>query len=218
MERINQEDFPKNTEPQKNIEPSELKREETKEEKIEKLRILHGLTSITHTFENWKHLPGTEKAYKAFKDMAEGKSRPMLLVCGGLGNGKTFLCEALSIALYRRGERCPVNLWSELRRQLLQAMHRPKPGRMDYDTLFENIRRRKRLIIDDVGMGSKGTEWEMAELEDIINYRYRERLFTVMTTNRALEELPDRVVSRFFDSEVSQVVINEGKDYRIRQI
>lgn len=148
--------------------------------------------------------------------MAEGNHKPMLLVCGGLGNGKTYLCEALAIALYRKGERCPVNLWSELRRQLLQAMHRPKPGKMDYDDLFESIRRRERLIIDDIGMGSKGTDWEVAEIEDIINYRYRERLFTVLTTNRTLEELPERVVSRFFDPEVSEVVINEGKDYRVR--
>lgn len=200
----------------KNTELEEAEKEETKEEKIEKLRIGLGLSSVRHTFENWKHLHGTEKCYKAFLAMAEGKHQPMLLMAGGVGNGKTYLCEALAIALYRKGIRCPVNLWAELRRQLLQAMHRPNPRKMNYDDLFESIRKRERLIIDDVGMGSKGTDWEMSELEDIINYRYRENLFTVLTTNRTLEELPERIVSRFFDPEVSEVVINDGIDYRVR--
>lgn len=190
---------------------------ETKEQKVERLRALLGLSDTNHTFENFKVLAGTRRAYEAFKGMANGTHKPMLLCCGAIGNGKTYLCEALSISLYRKGIRCEVSLWSELRRRLLQAMHRPKPGSVDYDELFKSIRRRKFLIIDDVGMGSRGTEWEMSELEDIVNYRYRERLFTVMTTNRTLEELPERVVSRFFDPEVSEVVINEGKDYRIKE-
>jgi len=61
-----------------------------------------------------------------------------------------------------------------------------------------------------------GSEWEWGELEDIINYRYRERMFTVMTTNRDLTELPERVVSRFRDPDIGVVVLNSGKDYRRR--
>lgn len=44
--------------------------------------------------------------------------------------------------------------------------------------------------------------------------RYREHLFTIMTTNRDLTELPERIVSRFRDPDVGMVVLNEGADYR----
>lgn len=201
----------------KHIEPSVSEDAETKEQKVESLRVSLGLTDVRHTFDNFKVVDGTKRAHEAFKAMANGTHKPMLLCVGNIGNGKTFLCEALSIALYRRGVRCSVELWSELRRRLLQAMHRPRPNAMDYDELFDSIRKRRYLIIDDVGMGSRGTEWEKSELEDIVNYRYKERLFTVLTTNKTLEELPERVVSRFFDPEVSEVVMNEGKDYRIKE-
>lgn len=198
--------------------PSISEDAETNEQRIESLRVSLGLTDVRHTFDNFEVVDGTKRAYEAFKAMANGTHKPLLLLVGNIGNGKTYLCEALSIALYHKGIRCFVDLWSELRRRLLQAMHRPIPGRMDYDELFDSIRRREYLIIDDVGMGSRGTGWERGELEDIVNYRYRERLFTVLTTNQTLEELPERVVSRFFDPEVSEVVMNEGKDYRIKEV
>jgi len=70
------------------------------------------------------------------------------------------------------------------------------------------------LIIDDVGMGGSGSEWEYGQLEEIVVARYRERLFTIMTTNRDLSELPERVVSRFRDPDVGVVILNQGADYR----
>lgn len=196
---------------------SNIDREPTEAEILEQDRKMLGLTNWQHTFDKFNVLPGTQKTFNSVKALAEGKHQPMLLICGGLGNGKTYLCEAVSISLYKKGVKCKVWLWSDLRRWLLQLMHRPQPNLPTYDTYFDRLRNSPRLIIDDFGMGSKGSEWEIGEIEDIINYRYRERLFTLMTTNRTLEELPARIVSRFFDPEVSEIIINEGKDYRIKK-
>jgi len=187
--------------------------EETVEQKRERLRRSLGLASLEHTFENFKRVPGTGDALKAFKALAAGTAKPMLLVYGGVGNGKTFLCEALSIELFKRGIWCAVTVWSDLMRMFKSGMHRGDPESSSYDDLFEHFRRLERLILDDVGMGSSGSEWEWGELEDIINYRYRERLFTVVATNKDLDELPERVVRRFNDSEVGVVVWNKGKEY-----
>jgi len=66
-------------------------------------------------------------------------------------------------------------------------------------------------------MGTKGTEWEWSELEDIVNYRYRNDLHTVVTTNLDLKLVPDRIVSRFRDAEKSRLVLNESGDYRPRK-
>ncbi|MBA7590759.1 hypothetical protein ES708_32896 [subsurface metagenome] len=68
-----------------------------------------------------------------------------------------------------------------------------------------------------MGIGGSGSEWELGQLEEIIAIRYRERLFTILTTNRDLTELPERVVSRFKDPDVGRVVLNDGADYRRRK-
>lgn len=180
-------------------------------------RVILNIMSEQHTFEKFKKLPGTDASFNAVKNMLNENHPAMLLIVGGCGNGKTYLCEALSLALYERGKRCPVHLWSDIRRKLLRAMNRPRPGDVDYDTLFEQIRGSEYRIIDDIGMGSKMTDWEIGELEDIVNHRYRNKLFTVMTSNRELDDLPERIVSRFFDPEVGLVVANTGKDYRMEQ-
>lgn len=191
-----------------------------KEEKPVDIRKVLNLISIANTFDNFKKLSGVVKCYEAAKEMLNDNHKPMLLIVGGCGNGKTHLLEAISLGLYGKGIRCPVYTWSEIRRRLLQAMNRPRPGMMDYDTLFDKIRGNEYRLIDDIGMGSKMTDWEISELEDIIDYRYRNRLFTVATSNKTIDELAvlsERIVSRFYDPEVSVVVANMGKDYRIAQ-
>jgi hypothetical protein len=63
-------------------------------------------------------------------------------------------------------------------------------------------------------LGGKSSEYEIAILEEFIDYRHRERLLTVLTANLDLKDLPVRVVSRFGDGETSRIVINRGSDYR----
>jgi len=72
----------------------------------------------------------------------------------------------------------------------------------------------RHLILDDVGMGGSGSEWEYGQFEEIVVHRYREKLFTIMTTNRDISELPERIVSRFREQGVGMIVLNEGEDYR----
>ena len=88
---------------------------------------------------------------------------------------------------------------------------------LPFEMVLDNLRRARRLIIDDVGMGGSGSAWEYGQLEDIVVYRYRERLPTVMTTNRDLTELPERIVSRFYDPDIGCVVLNDAPDYRRRK-
>ena len=141
----------------------------------------------------------------------------MLLVYGGVGNGKTYLLEALSIELHNIGIYAPVIIWSELMRTFKKGMNRrPEPYAKTYDELFEIYLKMKYLILDDVGMGSSGSDWEWGQLEEIVNYRYRERLPTIIATNKDLLELPERIVSRFGDPEAGVIVLNEGRDYRRR--
>lgn len=178
-------------------------------EKRESLRKSLGVSSLDNTFENFKPMKGTEKAVVAFKSMVEGNYKRKLLLCyGGVGNGKTHLCEATAIELKRRGLFCSVRTMDMLMSALKECMN--PEAHLSYEELLRNYSYADRMIVDDVD----GTEWAFGELEKIIRVRYRERLFTILTTNRDITELPERITSRFFDPEIGTVCLNSAEDYR----
>lgn len=190
-------------------EPSEL----TLEEKLKELRQNLAISSLDNTFQNFKPVTGTGKALAAFKALASGRTDWKMLLCyGGVGSGKTHLCEATVIALYKRGLFSRLLTMAEIMRALKGTMN--NDAHTTLNELLDRYSYADWLIIDDVGMGGSGSEWEWGQLEEIITVRYRECLFTVMTTNRDISELPERIVSRFRDSDVGRVVLNQGEDYR----
>lgn len=191
---------------QKTTEPET---EPTLEERREELRRSLGVSSLDNTFENFKPVAGTEKALGAFKSMACDEAEfKMLLIYGGVGNGKTHLCEATAIALYLNRKFCRVMTMDRMMAVLKECM---APDRQtSLEELLSNYCYTERLIIDDV----EGSAWEFEQLERIIRVRYRENLFTILTTNRNLNELPERLVSRFRDAVQGRVILNEAGDYR----
>jgi len=168
------------------------------------------VTSLNNTFANFKPLPGTERALAAFKAVLEGPEF-MLLCYGGVGNGKTHLCEAAAIELYRRGKFCRVMKMPEMLRTLRGAISNPE---MDYDTILGNYCYAERLIVDDIGAGESDSDFGRRILETIVVARYGRQLLTIMTSNLEISKLPDRVTSRFEDGVTSYLVLNEGVDYR----
>ncbi len=190
-------------------------------EKREELRKSLRVKSLENTFENLKPWAGTEEAVAAFKALVGGGTKWQMLLCyGGVGNGKTYFCEATAIELYKRGSFCSVLAMSTIMGALKSAINNDKHSRhgmgpwMPYDELLDRYCRCAYLIIDDVGMGGSGSIWEFGQLEEIIIARYRDNLFTIMTTNLDLTELPERVVSRFRDADVGRILLNSGADYR----
>lgn len=196
--------------------------EPTLEERRERLRRSLGISSLENTFANFKPVKGTEKALAAFKTLAQGKPRRKMLLCyGGVGNGKTHLCEATVIALYKSGIFCRVLTMARIMRALKESMGREAMA--TYDELLEGYCYAQHLIIDDVGMGGSGSEWEFGQLEEIIVARYRERLFTILVSNLDIKPepnypkipfIPERIVSRFRDPDMGMVILNQGADYR----
>lgn len=170
-----------------------------------------GVMSLANTFKNFKPMPGTERALAAFKAVLDGPEF-MLLCYGGVGNGKTHLCEAAAIELYRRGKFCRVMKMPEMLSTLRRAINNPE---MDYDTVLGNYCYAERLIVDDIGAGEKSDrEFSDRILERIVGARYGRQLLTIMTSNLKFEDLPERVKSRFEDAVTSYLVLNEGEDYR----
>lgn len=165
------------------------------------------------TFSNFNKVNGTTSVFDAFVGLIKPDCKPFLLVYGECGNGKTHLCNALATELKKQGAYCCVTRWSDVVRRFKNSFDRPD---INYHTIYNEFRNTERLIIDDVGAGGTCSEWEWGELEDIISYRYEMMLFTVLVTNKGLNELPPRIVSRFHDPDVGCIVCNRGKDYRKR--
>jgi len=71
------------------------------------------------------------------------------------------------------------------------------------------------LMLDDFGI-QRGTEWEMEMLYNLIDARYGDERFTIVTTNKPFEELkglsPGRLYSRLV--EMCRLVEMDGLDYR----
>ena len=90
-----------------------------------------------------------------------------------------------------------------------------------YNELFRRLCETSKLVIDDVGMGSIESKWEISELEDIVNERYHTRYktdkITILASNKDIKELPDRIVSRFYDPEFGKVLLIKSGDYRRRK-
>ena len=91
----------------------------------------------------------------------------MLLCYGGVGNGKSHLCEATAIELYKRGLFVRVMTMSNMMITLKSHMNKKTPP--GYDWLLSSYCLAERLILDDVGMGGSGSSWEWGQLEDIMN-------------------------------------------------
>lgn len=194
----------------------------TGKEARERLRQNLRVTSLDNTFENFDRIKGIEKTLAAFMELASGATHlKLLLNYGGVGNGKTYLCEATAIKLYQRGIFCRVVTLSDIVRILKSCMG--KEPLDDFNQTFERYCSSSHLIIDDVGMGDSGSIWDFGQLEEIIRRRYFSQLFTVITTNLDIKFdkkypnipfIPERIVSRFRDPDVGMVVLNEGEDYR----
>jgi DNA replication protein DnaC len=171
---------------------------------------LKGISSRFQTFEEFTPKLGTEKSLAAFRDLATNPdTKPFLLVYGGVGNGKTHLCQALTKELIKRGvSDAHYYRVSDLLKTLRSAIQ-------DHtlDDWITSLSKIGALILDDYGLEAQ-TDWALANIEDIVDARWQEKRITVMTTNKDIKELPSRIASRFSDTELSVKVLNTGADYR----
>ena len=188
-----------------------------KPSKRNRTELLHdlGLYEPLETFGNFQLVAGTGDAYQAIRNIADGRTDAVMFLCyGGSGCGKTHLLKATVLRLYGRGIFVRYLTWVGVVNTLKNGLN---DGALPpYYQLLKNYCLARALVIADVGMGSTGTDWEYSQLEEIIDIRYDRHLLTIMATNKHLNELPDRVVSRFRDPDVSITVLNSAEDYRRR--
>jgi len=179
-----------------------------------------GISSLAHTFDNFKVTAGTQTAYSLMKSITKDSDIKFILLYGLTGTGKTHLIEALIIEWAKLGIFSRYQTFSDIMRYLKSGIKTPEL----YEERFKRLAGMERLIIDDYGMGTMESRFEISDLEDIIDLRYRKRYYpdnkmvTILSSNKDIKELPDRIVSRFYDPEFGRVIHTGDMDYRKRRV
>lgn len=154
-----------------------------------------------------KHsLAAAKTAAEAFARRPEG----WLLLEGGYGCGKTHLAAAIANQAVSQGILTLFITVPDLLDFLRFAFSDPETT---FEERFEEVRTVDLLVLDDFGT-QNATPWAQEKLFQIMNYRYINKLPTVITTNLLLDQIESRIRSRLQDETFVRRVRITAPDYR----
>jgi DNA replication protein DnaC len=150
-----------------------------------------------------------EMAFNQAKHYSQNLNGWMLLQ-GGYGCGKTHLAAAIANFAVSMGVPTLFLTVPDLLDTLRFSYNAED---VTFEERFDQIKNAKLLVLDDFGT-QNATNWAQEKLFQIINYRYINKLSTVVTTNLALDEIEARIRSRLCDPDLVSAVRMSAPDYR----
>ncbi len=120
----------------------------------------------------------------------------------------THLLNAIANRVLERGYRVKLIMMAELLSELRMSI---ESNQVDFK--MKELKEVPYLVIDELGL-EYGTDWEKEKVEELLASRWSNGRFTVVATNRDIEELPPRIRDRFKDRHLSRWVKNEALSYR----
>ncbi len=205
------------------LEPCECRMGEVAQNARQRLYELSNLDRLSHlTFDNFRasgnpkaefitpqELSSLQEAGQAAEEFST-RLQGWLLMEGAYGCGKTHLAAAIANAAVHRGVPTLFITVPDLLDSLRFAYGNPETT---FEARFEEIRNADLLVMDDFGT-QNATGWAQEKLFQIINYRYINKLPTVITTNLILDEIESRIRSRLQDSDYVQHIRIIAPDFR----
>jgi DNA replication protein DnaC len=181
-----------------------------------------------------KVLKGQESAFCAavefVKNYTAGKKPKGLLIVGGVGSGKTHLAAAIIHDVIMS---MPVSREDQIRG--LHGITTGTPDAMFYSTVelyndmrheqskyaddavdvINAVKQRPLIVLDDLG-AEKPSDWTRERLYEIIDYRYRNELPTIITSNLHGERLREFISDRIYDrlKDDCELVALQGESQR----
>jgi DNA replication protein DnaC len=137
--------------------------------------------------------------------MAGDIDPPLVLLIGIPGVGKTTLAYRAAWAFLNNGERVVYYQAEELLNELQSRIEDSKA----YGQLWARLKAADLVVLDDLAAQNR-TPWRDAQLDALVDYRYRERRSLFMTTNK-LNTISERILDRV--KEGSSAVIT-GESWR----
>lgn len=151
-----------------------------------------------------------EQAYNSALHFA-GTLQGWLLLLGRYGCGKTHLAAAIANQAVALGMETLFLTVPDLLDWLRFAYSDNNSD--SFEGRFDKIREIPLLVMDDFGTQS-ATAWAQEKLFQILNYRYINKLATVITSNNPLTSFEGRIRSRLMDPELVTRVEILATDYR----
>lgn len=134
-----------------------------------------------------------------------------LLLQGTYGCGKTHLAAAIGHEALRTGHNVLFITVPDLLDHLRNSF--TPSADANYDETFERIKSSQLLILDDLG-AENPSSWALEKLFQLLNYRYTNRLPTVVTTNIDLARIDPRIRSRLMDEDIIRRMVITAPDFR----
>ena len=143
-----------------------------------------------------------------------------LVLSGKRGTGKTHLATAIAIYAMKHGRGAIFRLVNEL----LNEIRRAVAEKGDYFSVIQGFKEIPCLVLDDLGK-ERTTDFGLDALYEIVDYRYRHELQTIITTNAmTIEELASWGKEEYMTPIVSRVLergawvtISNADDYRVKR-
>ncbi len=178
------------------------------------------------TFMNFKcELDGVESkvlraCLHASETFAQSRSG-WLIIHGRSGNGKSHLAAATRNHLVQiLGTPTIYITVPDLFYKLRRTFSRDSSNEIsEFEDLLDIYRKAPVLILDDLG-SERMSDWAAETLFSILDYRYRLRLPTMITSNLNPYDVHDfdvRLVTRMTDKELCQVLENTSPNFRSRE-
>lgn len=207
----------------------ELERESVKAENIERQNRLNNVfkNSLMDfkfkdvTFENWDHKKGSEKLYNICFKYAENFSKAKqnnigLIIHGNPGNGKTFATACIANRLLKQGVPVICVSINSLLDRIKETYN--SWGKEGEETILKSLSNADLLILDDLGT-EQSSDWSITKIYNIIDYRYRNELPTIITINLKIYKLEEQYGKRTYDRilEMCTPVLNDWKSIRFEK-
>lgn len=150
-----------------------------------------------------------EEALEFSLSFAE-KPKGWLFFQGNYGSGKTHLAAAIANYLLSKGKTIIFQPVPDLLDQLRMSYGNRSET---YEERVEKIRSVSVLFLDDLG-AQNTTDWADEKLYQIFNYRYQNKMPTVITSNVNISRIEGRIASRLVDYNLTKNIEMNVPDYR----
>lgn len=197
--------------------PCICQRNEVERRRADKLRKWSGCPQWqrqTMTFDTFQAMHKFKPWAKA-KNACERYARDhdgWLVLHGPYGCGKTHLATAILNECLKRGEAAYLNTVAAMLQMLRSAY-----GVGEFEVRWGYLRDVKVLLLDDLG-AQKDTDWVKERLVELVDWRYRQGLPLVVTTNTNLEQaegvIEPRILSRLRQKDLVRIITLPPRDVR----
>lgn len=165
------------------------------------------------TFGAFHERSETQAAYVALRSFVDAPRKWITLI-GPPGTGKTHLLVATAQALLNQAKPAlyiiAPSFLDYLRRSFDQATRSPND---DAQARLQRIEQTHILLLDDLG-AEKQSDWAQERMFLLLDYRYRNKLPTIIASNLHLSQLPMRIADRIADTSLDQIFEIVANSYR----